>query len=233
MALQRGQKEKEGRPIIFITGYKDIRSWRCYVKIMELPLVAERHPVAIATCRVCANLSSDSWTCCSVMLWLNSTFLSLSISFVISCVSCFRSVPLMRWRESDSSITSPGSSSISSWGFSSFFPANKNAWIIARWSCEHKSLVSCRVCPSLAALLPTSGISTAQWSKPNMGLEGRGVDSGGAIDPRRRPVVSRVAEQVVEHRSGFWLTQEATTFRRDVGGRFEESRDDLSTEMSD
>lgn len=61
-----------------------------------------------------------------------------------------------------------------------------------------------------------------------MGPEGRGVDSDGATDPRRRPAVSRVVGQAVKQRSGDLLTQEATTLRRDEGGRFERVNDDLS-----
>lgn len=47
------------------------------------------------------------------------------------------------------------------------------------------------------------------------------MDSGGDNDPRRRPAASRLEGQVIRHKSGFLLIQEATTFRRDKGGRCE------------
>ena len=66
-----------------------------------------------------------------------------------------------------------------------------------------------------------------------MGPRGRGVGSGGATDPRRRPAVSRLVGQVSKHRSGLLPTQEATTFRRDKGGCFEDLLDDCSSEIQD
>ena len=151
----------------------------------------------------------------------------------MSCVSSFKSVPLIRWRLSDSSMTSPGSSSISSCGSSLSLPASKKASIIARWSCEYKSLDSWYVCLSHAMLSQASGINTTHRSRPNIGPRGRGVGSAGANDPCRHPAVNRLVGQVSKHRSGFLPTHEATTLRRDKGGWFEITADDLSSEMQD